>query len=383
MEGSVRKRGKTWYYRFRDRDGKQIERVAGKTKKEALVKLNEELSRFNSGIDRPNEVALSKYLMFWLEEYIKPPLKSTNTYDKYKRDIALRIIPSIGNVRLCDLKVYHIEKFVKDCRKVKKENGELVSNTTVQKYYGVLNSALNRAVKLQLIIDNPCKNVDTPKRSKYIASVLSLEEYKMIYNDLDSTKYNDYIFKLALNITVETGLRRGEMCGLCWEDVDFVNSTISINKALKREKNVYVIGDTKTHTSRIIPISNSLADQLKKHKNYQNILKLRYGSLYIENIFDDKKYNLIFTKECGEYIIPSRFLQRLKRRCNYYNINKNIRWHDLRHTNATLLIKQGVNMKIIQERLGHAQFSTTADIYSHVTQDMNRDATQKLIEILK
>ncbi|NLK22944.1 MAG: tyrosine-type recombinase/integrase [Clostridiales bacterium] len=110
---------------------------------------------------------------------------------------------------------------------------------------------------------------------------------------------------------------------------------------------------------------------------------MRYGSLYIENIFDDKKYNLIFTKECGEYIIPSRFLQRLKRRCNYYNINKNIRWHDLRHTNATLLIKQGVNMKIIQERLGHAQFSTTADIYSHVTQDMNREATQKLMEILK
>lgn len=135
------------------------------------------------------------------------------------------------------MKVYHIEKIVKDYRKVKKENGELLSNTTVQKYYGVLNSALNRAVKLQLIIDNPCKNVDTPKRNKYIASVLSLEEYKMIYNDLGSTKYNDYIFKLALNITVETGLKRGEMCGICWKDVDFVNSTISINKALKREKN--------------------------------------------------------------------------------------------------------------------------------------------------
>ena len=382
MEGSVRKRGTKWYYRYRDYDGKQVERVGGNTKKEALCKLNEEINRKNRGYSRPAEMKLSEYLLFWLEEYIKP-FREENTYLKYKRDINNRINPIIGSIPLCNIKAYHIEQVLKSTRKLKNNKGTYLSETTIQKYYGVINTALNRAVKLQYIIENPCKYVDPPKRKKYTASILTIDEYKKIYNSLDCNKFNDYIFKLALNITVETGLRRGEMCGLCWSDIDFKNNTIFISKALKRVNNKYTIGDTKNHHSRTLPISDSLVDQLKHHKKLQNELKLRYGSHYIKNFFDNIEYDLIFTEECGKYITPSRFLQRIKRKCKYENINKIIRWHDLRHTNATLLIKQGVNMKIIQERLGHTQFSTTADIYSHVTQDMNRDATLKIMKLLK
>lgn len=382
MEGSVRKRGNKWYYRYRDNDGKMIERVGGNTKKEALTKLTSQLKRKNDGLLRPKEMKLSIYLNDWLDTYIKP-FRTENTYDKYKRDIEKRIVPIIGQIRLCDLTVYHIEKFLSYARKTKTNTNIPVKESTVQKYYGVLNAALNKAVKLQLIIENPCKYVDCPKRDKYSANILTLSEYKKLYNSLNPKVFNDYIFMLGLNITIETGLRRGEMCALCWEDIDFVNKTITINKALKRIKNAYNIGDTKTHCDRIIPISDSLIEILKHHKTIQNSYKLKYGPFYKENYFNNQKYNLLFTKECGEYIIPSRFLQRLKRKCKSIGIDKNIRWHDLRHTNATFLIQQGVNIKIIQERLGHAQFSTTADIYSHVTLDMNRDATKKINSLIK
>ena len=382
MQGSVRQRGNKWYYRYRDIDGKLIERVGGLTKKEAQKKLTEAINRLNTGFSTPNEILLKNYLIQWLDEYVKPS-NSDNTYDVYKRIIIKRIIPSIGSVRLCDLKSYHIQTFINTSRKIKKKNGESISETTLQKYYGVINTALNRAVKLQLIYQNPCSFVDTPKRNRFKSNYLSITEYKVIYNSLNEKNYDDYIFKLALNLTIETGLRRGEMCGLCWDDIDFDNKTITVSRCLKRIENNYNIGDTKTHTERILPISDLLINQLKKHLILQKENRLKYGNFYTKNFFNNIEYNLLFTKENGEYITPSRFLQRLKRKCTKNNINKNIRWHDLRHTNATFLIQQGVNMKIIQERLGHANFSTTADIYSHVSTDMSRVATDKLLEILK
>lgn len=105
---------------------------------------------------------------------------------------------------------------------------------------------------------------------------------------------------------------------------------------------------------------------------------MKYGEFY------NNSYNyLVFTWENGNFIIPSNFLQRLKRLCKYNKIEKNIRWHDLRHTNATLLLEGGVDMKTLQERLGHSLMQTTSDTYSHVTEKMNRKATDVISNILK
>lgn len=90
------------------------------------------------------------------------------------------------------------------------------------------------------------------------------------------------------------------------------------------------------------------------------------------NKFNNSEYNLVFTNENGSFCIPSRFLQRIKRLCTYCGIEKNIRWHDLRHSNATILLKNGVSIKIIQERLGHSLMQTTSDTYAHVTKEMNK-----------
>lgn len=374
-KGSVRQKGNRWYYRFYE-EGKLIERTGGNTKEEALKALNEELNRQYKGYSRPEEIRLSEYLDMWLEDYIKDE-KSLNTYDKYKGAIKNRITPCIGDIRLCDLKVIHVEKLLRLLRK----NG--LGGTTVQKYYGVLNSALNRAVKLQMIIENPCKYVDTPKRDKYKANILTLDEFKLIYNNLKNNDHEDYIFRLALDVSIETGLRRGEMCGLSWDSINFDDATIEIDKALIRIENYYTISKLKTEGSyRTIPISNELLEKLRYHKIRQKENKLKYGEFYIKPVFDKKNYDLLFRWENGEYIIPSTFLQRLKRLCKYNKIDKNIRWHDLRHTNATYLLESGVNIKVVQDRLGHSLMQTTADTYSHVTKKMNRDATTKLTSLL-
>lgn len=375
MRGSVRKKGNSYYVRYY-KDGKQIERIGGKTKKEAETKLNEILYKLENGYTISSDMFISDYLEMWLEDYIKD-VRSDNTYLKYKNICDKYIITLLGNTKLSELKVIHIEKLIRDFRK------EGLNPTSIQNYYGVIRTALNKAVKLQLLNDNPCKFVDTPKRSKFKANILSVEEFYLIYDKLNAEFYEDYIFKLALDISLETGLRRGEMCGLTWKDIDFKNKCIHVRQALIRVNNTYTISSLKTESSyRSLPISDILLDKLEAHQKRQKVNKLKYGEAYFKNIFNNKGYDLVFTWENGRFIIPSNFLQRLKRMLDYCDITKNIRWHDLRHTNATLLLEGGANMKTVQERLGHSLMQTTSDTYAHVTEKMNREATSIITNML-
>ena len=375
MQGSIRKKGKSYYIRYYQ-DGKQIERIGGKTKKEAQSKLNEILYKLENGYTISSDMFISDYLDMWLDDYIKD-IRSENTYVKYKNICDKYIIPVLGDIKLSALKVIHIEKLIRHFRK------EGLNPTSTQNYYGIIRAALNKAVKLQLLNDNPCKFIDTPKRSKFKANTLTVQEFYLIYDKLNAELYEDYIFKLALDIALETGLRRGEMCGLTWDDIDFTNKCIHINQALIRVDNTYTISRLKTDSSyRSLPVSDALLVKLVNHKKRQKINRVKYGQFYLKNIFNKKEYDLVFTWENGKFIIPSNFLQRLKRMLKHCNINKNIRWHDLRHTNATLLLEGGASMKTVQERLGHSLMQTTSDTYAHVTEKMNREATNIISNIL-
>ena len=382
MRGSIRKRGNIWYYRYRENE-KLIEKRGG-TKEEAETKLNAVLYRINNGYISDSDMLLKDYMLMWADDYIKGE-KSENTYNKYMQTIEKYINPMIGSIKLSDIKVMHIEKFIRDLKKVTVNTNKLISPTSVQSYYCILKNALNKSVKLQLLNNNPCKFVDTPKRAKFKANVLTLEELKLIYQKVNSDSYEDYIFRLALDITSETGLRRGELCGLdINKDINIEKQTLTINQALIRIQNNYVLSKKlKTESSyRTLPISNSLCNKIENHKKILKMNKLKYGEFYIKNKFEDEYPNLLLVQENGKFIIPSTLLQRIKRLMKYCKIEKNIRWHDLRHTNATLLLEGGISMKVLQERLGHSLMQTTSDIYAHVTDNMNREATQTISNIL-
>lgn len=234
-----------------------------------------------------------------------------------------------------------------------------------------------------MINDNVCKFVERPKREKFVTNVLTLEEFNLMIDNLDKENYGDSILRLALIMIIELGLRRGELAGLEWQNIDFDNNTISIKNNLVYTNNEVVLGTPKTEESeRTLYISNELLDLLKKYKAVQNKYKLELGEIYEKNIFNGKKHDFILTWGNGKYVHPNYYTLKFNRLIKKVGIKKRVRFHDLRHTNATLLLKQGINFKVIQTRLGHSDINTTLNIYSHVTTDMQKDATEKLTDLL-
>ncbi|QIB28127.1 tyrosine-type recombinase/integrase [Caloranaerobacter azorensis] len=129
-------------------------------------------------------------------------------------------------------------------------------------------------------------------------------------------------------------------------------------------------------------MSDNLKNLLRNHKKVQNENKLRYDPHYIKNVYNGKEYDFIMTWENGKHIHPLYYTQRFNKLLKQLNINRKIRFHDLRHTNATLLLSQGVDFKVIQTRLGHSDINTTLNIYSHVDIEMQKKATEKLTNLL-
>lgn len=373
MQGSIRKKGKNYYIRYYEEiDGlkKQREKVVGSSYDEAEKKLNEIIYNQNNGYIS-SDMSLKSYLNMLLEDYVKEG-RSERTYIIYRDTVIRHIIPCIGNVKLSDLNVVHIEKYIRELKKIKNNNG-----STIQLNFRNLNTALNKAVKLQLLNDNPCRFVEIPKKNNFKGSYLTVEEFNLIYNSLNAKKYLGFSLQVLLDLAVETGCRRGEMCGLEWNNIDFENKTITFNKALIKNEHRWTIGKLQTETSyRSMALSDNIIDELKNLRIQQLENKMLFGAEYHINIFDNIKYDLICIQQNG---IRERLKALLKRN----KIDKNIRWHDLRHTSATLLLENGVEMKTIQKRLGHASMTTTSDIYSHVTEKMDREATNILSRTIK
>lgn len=380
MQGSVRKKGDRWYYSFElpsiDGKRKRIERCGGNTKKEALESLNEAMYKYANGFVEPKKLTYDAYVTDWLEDYIKEN-KKINTYERYKSLYNNNIKPHIGQYLLKDLKPILIEKLLNS----EKKKG--LSNTTLEGIYGVINSSLNRAVRLQLINDNMCKFIEKPKRNKYVSNTLTVEEFTLLLSHLDSNDYGNYVFKLCLIVTLELGLRRGEVAGLEWSNIDFENKKIKIDNNLIYTNTSVAVGTPKTiESERSIRISDDLLELFKLHKKKQNLNKLEYGENYIKNKFNNREYDFIFTWESGKYIHPNYYTLKFSRLVKSSGINKKIRFHDLRHSNATLLLQEGVDFKVIQERLGHSDINTTLNIYSHVTDKMQNSATEKISNLI-
>lgn len=380
MNGHVRKRGDKWYYCFdlgtAEGKRKRVERVGGKTKKECETNLRKALNEYETGYIEPSKMSLSDYLIDWLENHVKDNRK-TSTYNRYKSLLRNNVLPGIGLIKLKDLKPIHIENMLT----IQKKTG--ISSTTVQHIYTVLNTALNRAVKLRVLTKNPCDYVDRPKRVKFTANVLSVEEFYSVIDLLDVTLYRDYIFSLALHIVLELGLRRGELAGLEWSNIDFKESTISITNNLVYTDGKTLVSTPKTEESkRVLYISDDLKNLLKSYKLVQNSHKLSYGPRLYKNIYNEREYDFVLTWENGKRLHPLYYTQKFGKLLKESDIEKKVRFHDLRHSNATLLLSQGVDFKTIQTRLGHADISTTLNIYSHVSLEMQKTAVNKLSTIL-
>ncbi|URZ15777.1 Tyrosine recombinase XerC [Clostridium felsineum DSM 794] len=381
MKGGVRKRGKSWSYYFyigeisgkkkmKEKGGFQSKSTAEKAMRNALYEFE------HGGYVEPKKITLNEFSLEWLNKYVKP-LRKISTYNRYKELVNKYLIPTLGTINIINITSYHIEQLLL-------ANKKNISSSTLQSIYTIINTIMNRALKLKIIKENPCKYVDRPKRKKFTPDVLEPNEIQEIFKILDLSDEYDYMFNVALRLVLELGLRRGELAGLEWSSINYIEHVLIIKNNL-----IYTNGHVKMTTpktqesNRIIYVSDSILDLLKDLHNKQLQHKIAAQEFYEDNIFDGKKYDLIMKWCSGKYIHPMFYTNKIRKVLKLAKINKAIRFHDLRHTNATLLLEQGINLKVIQERLGHKDISTTANIYSHVNKTMQKDATEKLLTLFK
>lgn len=380
MKGSVRKKGDTWYYRIElgivDGKRKQKEKGGFRLKKDCETAMTKAIHDLENNFVLPDEkLSLDDIVQNFLTH--TKATKKLNTSERYESIYNGHIKKDLGDLKAMKVSPERLEKLFAD----KKD----LSGSTLQLIYTVINSSFDRAIKQKKLNDNPCKYIERPTRKKPKTEVLTSDEVLMVLDELDLNKYNDYIMFIALNICVELGLRRGELAALQWKHIDNNKKTITIEDNL-----IYVDGhtylnndDLKTESStRTLPASDALLSLLDQYRKKQLSNQVRYGEHYNKNKYNDEYQNFVMTWENGKVVHPNYYTMRIKKIMQKLGIEKNIRFHDLRHTNATLLIQQQVDFKTLQKRLGHADFSTTMNIYAHVTEDMQRDATDKISSLI-
>lgn len=332
------------------------------TKKEAEVALRKMISDFEAGnIATPSTIKLASWMDTWLNTYL--PNIEQSTRDDYASKINLYIRPVLGHLPLSVIKNNDIQILVNNLTKRDK------SPKTIRNIYNILNPALEKAVVLGMIPRNPCVGTVLPKLQKYQAQIYNVA---MIQQALATA--DDLSTYMMILLGASVGLRRGEMAALQWSDVDLINNTISITQNRVHTKNGVIQKSPKTQAgNRTITIGQNIASALRDAKD----------------IYDDAAFNIpgfkdlgyVLFKENGEPFHPDSLTQKWERFIAKYHL-PHIRLHDLRHSNATAMIAAGINAKVVQHRLGHANVSITLNTYTHVLPEMDQEAADKLNQAL-
>ena len=324
-------------------------------KKLANAKLEEIKKQFQEEINSDNidneDILFIDYMKKWLK-MISSSVEPT-TLNGYKGVVNGRMTDYFQNkkITLQNIKPKHIQEFYQYLL------DEGLSGNTVKHYHANIRKALQYAMKTDIILSNPADKVDLPKIEEYKPKFYTSDEVKILLNEVIGTK-----LEIPVMIDCFYGFRRSEVIGLKWSAVDFENDTITINHTITQSNGKLIIRDkTKTKSSKrslpLEPIVKSFLLELKeKQEKNKELCGDSYNQEYLEYICVDNCGNLIRP----DYVTET-FLKLLKKKKL-----KIIRFHDLRHTCASILLKNGANMKEIQAWLGHSNYNTTANLYAHL-----------------
>ncbi len=302
-----------------------------------------------------SEILFSEYIKLWLNS-VKLSVDEI-TYQGYAIVANSQIIPYFENknIKLCNLNRENIQEYIN----IKSENGKLngkggLSPKTMKTHKLIIQLVIKEAIKNDLIAKNPCEYVVLPKmqrREPQFYSETQITEFFSRIKDED-------IYAL-LYITVVYGLRRSEVLGLKWDSVNFENKTITIKHTVVCCTQLVEKDSTKTNSSyRTFPLMNEVECLLLKLKEKENANRMLFGSAYNNNEY-------IFKWDDGRPYLPDYVTKKFQKLLKKYNL-PHIRFHDLRHSCASLLISKGFTLKDVQEWLGHADIRTTANIYAHL-----------------
>ncbi|WP_333743140.1 site-specific integrase [Streptomyces ardesiacus] len=362
-------------------------RVYGTTRKEALSKLTEKIAASNRGLPIPSaQGSVAAYLTYWLDTVAVYQLRE-NTHTRYTAVARLYLIPGLGKKKLAKLTTKDVRTWLNHlrttcqccirgldtsrdeplCCAVGKCCSKRLSPLTLAYVHSVLKSALEHALREEEIPRNVARNVrtGTPRPRRF--EPLTADEARQFLAAARGHRLHA-LFELALH----TGLRKGELLGLRWEDLDLAGGTASIRRTLQRITSSGLTAlPTKTKRSeRRIALPTPCLRSLEQHRDRQRKEREAAGAAW-----EDSSY--VFTRPDGAPIEGSTLTRHFNILLRQAGLRR-IRFHDLRHSTATLLLEQGVELVVIKELLGHAHIGVTATVYAHVRLRLQRDAINLL-----
>jgi len=380
MKGSIRQRSSASWEICVDtgRDpvsGKRLRHFAtvrGR-KRDAEKELRRLLLSVEQGtyIKQSKQLTVAMWLQHWFGSYAVSNLAS-KTAESYKREIDKYIIPHLGGVRLAELRPHHVQDYIgwalSKGRRLR--NGGL-SHRTVQYHYRILSKALGDAVKMGLIVVNPCKGVASPKPPHNDIPAIGPNELSKLLDAIRHSTYYIYYHTLLL-----TGMRRNELIASKWRDLDLELACFYISHSLYRlDDGTVILKEPKTARSRrAIDLPLSLVTLLRQYRSDQESQRLMLGKDLTEDDF-------VFCHIDGSPLNPNTVTHTFAKVAVRAGL-PHLRLHDLRHIHATMLLKAGVHPRVVQERLGHSSIATTLDIYSHTIPGLQKAAAERLDALL-
>jgi integrase len=358
-EGSVfqRKDGR-WVVQVWLEDGKRKQFYA-KSQKEGIEKLRKVQRELEQGtLATGPQQTVRQYLEYWLEEVHRPTLR-VGTYVKYRVFVYKHLIPVLGHLRLQKLTPQHVQSLYR-------QKEQELSPGTIRLMHAVLRKALDTAVRWNLLARNVCDVVSPPRVGKHEMHTLTVKQaHKLL------AVVREHRLEMLLTMALVTGMRRGELLALRWSSVDLGGQCVYVSRTVGYVTgHGYVEAEPKTTAGkRVVMLPSFVVDMLRQHRAQQQEAKLRVGSAW-----EDR--DLVFVNRHGGYLNPAYLLVVFKKVLTQAGLHQ-MRFHDLRHSAATILLSMNVHPKIVQEILGHSDISMTLNIYSHVVPAMQSGAVGK------
>lgn len=333
--------------------------VYGKTQKECLSKLHAMIEQYRDvELTEQSNITLSEWLDKWLNDYMKFTVRES-TWRSYKTYIENHIKPNLGDKQIAFITTADVQKmynYLKEFGRKEEHpvHGKKLADSTVRSVHMLLHEAMDVAVREHLILKNPTNGTTIPKCNYPPKQILTDAQLKKFMQVIDK----DELWRDFFYTELTTGLRRGEICGLRWEDFDEASGRLKVARTVQKQNGEMTWGDTKTETgTRTIQLPPSTAKRLSdRHKH-------SVGEWIFPNLYKPELP-----------INPNTAYKRMKELLKIAEL-PSIRFHDLRHTFATQALTSGVDAKTLSRILGHTNASFTLDTYTHVTTDMQKRAS--------
>ncbi len=337
----------------------------GETRREVQEKLKKALHEQQQGMLAIGpQQTLKTYLNHWLEQVCKLTMKP-NTYKGYRSVVNCHLIPSLGHIKLQSLTVEHLQAFFAQRQKRLKPK-------TLAFIHSALNSALSNAVKWGLVWRNVASLVSLPHVERYEAQVLTVDQARTLLEVARGSRLD-----VLLLVALTTGMRRGELLALRWDSVDFEKRVLYVRRTVTWISEFgYVESEPKTKASRRkIALPDVVIEALKEHQERQKQARIEAGDKWQEQ-------GIVFCNIYGGFFNPGHAWYLFKKLLRKAGL-PDVRLHDLRHSVATVLIAAKVDLKTVQELLGHSSIAVTADIYAHVVPEMQQEIVDKMDDLFK